>query len=101
MRDDLDARVVGRARAFGCGVAGCVVDDEDAIDEAGYPLQGPGDQLLLVVGGHDDGDGLTFEHEELFAPALRLPLDLYESRTRISTQSALNPSRQVIFLPSS
>ena len=63
-------RVVERedGGAGGCGFLGCVVgtvvgDDEDVylggalVDEAAHTL---GDQGLLVVGGHDDGQGEAF-----------------------------------------
>ena len=62
VRDDLDTRVVGRARTLGCRIGRGVVDDEDPVDEAGNALNSGCDQLLFVVRRHDDGNALTLEH---------------------------------------
>ena len=62
MDDELHARVAERAHAFCGGIGGAVVDDDDAVDEAGNGAERRGDELLLVVRRHDYGDALALEH---------------------------------------
>jgi hypothetical protein len=47
-------------------VAGGIVHDHDAVHERGHGLQDGPEQLLLVVGRHDDDDSPALEHDRLF-----------------------------------
>jgi hypothetical protein len=59
--DDFDP-LVSRPRTVGGGVPRGVVDHDDPIDEGGNAGDCGADESFLVVGGHDDGHGLTVEH---------------------------------------
>ena len=59
--DDLDARI-GVGGALDCGVGRVVVDDVDPVDERRNLRDGGADQLLLVVGRHDDRNCLAGKH---------------------------------------
>src|SRR5207302_1168377 len=81
MRHDLDAAVAGGACRCRRAVTRRIVDDEDAVDEAGNAGDRRADERLLVVCRDDDRDRLPFEH--------------YRWRRRMSgsqTSAAIKPS---------
>ena len=62
MDDHLDARIADATRLLRRTVRGRVVNDVDAIDEVGDAPERLGDEILLLVGRHDNRDALALDH---------------------------------------
>ena len=89
VRDDLDPRIAGTARALGRLVAGGVVDHEDAVDEVGDAAQRRPDQPFLVERRHDDGDALPVEH---YLRPVRATIGSQKSAARMPRMSPIRPA---------
>ena len=92
MFDELHAAVGERAHRVLRPVRRCVVDDDHAVDELGDAGQRRPDQLLLVVGGNDDREGLAFQH---YALAKRRATGLQTSAAMIPMISPIAPPTSI------